>query len=134
MAVTAEDLRLELDEPVETWTAHDATRATAIIGRCRTRVVAYFGPSAYAAAETAAATDVLELVDEVTLAYAARRFVNPEQALQRRSGSDSSASFADGSDSASGLTVSEKQALDAAAAPYRGGRGKAFTVPYANQP
>ena len=135
MAVTHEDLRLELDEPEDSWTEDDQLRATAILSRCRTRIVNRIGRSALDLAEAADDEDALGLVDEITIAYAARRFVNPEQALQRRSGSDNSASFSDGSEAASGLTTAEKRDLDHAFRSYQTAiRRRAFTVPWSNQP
>lgn len=110
MTVTENDLRVELGEP--DWSIQDAVRATEILRRCRVRVLAYIGQPAYEAAEVAADDAALDLVDDVTLAYAARRWANPEQALQRRQGADYSVSFADGSEAAAGLTRGEKAALD----------------------
>ena len=110
MPVTDEDLRLELDE--QDWTAADQVRATEILRRCRTRILAYVGSGAYEAAEAAEDEAALDLVDDITVSYAARRWANPEQTLQRRQGADYSVSFADGSEAASGLTKAERAALD----------------------
>jgi hypothetical protein len=135
MTVTAEQLRKELDEPADQWTNHDTERADQILASCLRRVINHIGRAAYDNATTDQDEDALGLVDDITLSYAARRFVNPEQALQRRSGADNSVSLADGSEAASGLTVAERKALSTAFARH-GARQRraAFVVPYANQP
>lgn len=122
MTVTADDLRIELDEPSVQWTVDDQERADDILGRCLARIVAHIGGAAYNAAVEAEDQVALDLVDEINVAYAARRFPNPEQALQRRSGADNSVSFADGSEAASGLTAAEKAALSDAFAGHGPGR------------
>lgn len=102
MALTAEDLRLELGYPTEEWTADDVVRADAIINRCVAVVRSMVGGWRVDNAEANADQDKLDAVDEATLVLAVARFENPERVMQRRAGSDSSVSYADSSDAAGG--------------------------------
>lgn len=120
MAVDADDLRVELGEPYDTWTDDDQARATDILARCLARIIGHIGAVAYQKAIENNDQPSLDVIDEVTLAYAARRFVNPEQTLQRRQGADYSVSFADSSEAASGLTAAEKATLDSMFGPAGG--------------
>jgi hypothetical protein len=112
MSLTHEILRVELGFDSSEWTSADEARAGQILERARKAVVGMVAPSALARAQSQAASDnadvaelgqgKLDALEEAVLEYAKLRFVNPERVMQRRQGSDYSASFSDSSEAATG--------------------------------
>ncbi|NED96450.1 hypothetical protein G1H11_14160 [Phytoactinopolyspora alkaliphila] len=123
MALTADDLRVELGFSADEWTAADESRAGSILRRSRVTVVGMVGAGRLARAEADASSSIPEIaargkaklaaIDEAVLEYAKARFGNPERVMQRREGADNSVSFADSSDAATGRR--EAQAIVAGA-------------------
>ena len=99
MAVTEEDLRLELDYEPDEW---NAARATAIIDRSRKVVRSMVGGWRVDNAEANGDQDKLDAIDEATMVLAVARFENPASVLQQRAGQDNSVSYADSSEAAGG--------------------------------
>jgi hypothetical protein len=103
MAVTADELRIELGFTGSDWTADDDERAEQIISRARTRVRMIVGGGRFDAAVASGDEGKAAAIDEATLILAIMRFANPEAVLQRRQGPDASVSFADSNRAAAGL-------------------------------
>lgn len=102
MAVTPDELRIELGFTVADWTVDDDERAEQIIGRSRTRVRMIVGGGRFDRAVASGDEGKAAAIDEATLILAIMRFANPETVLQRRQGPDASVSFADSNRAASG--------------------------------
>lgn len=103
MAVSTEDLRVQLKIASDDWDADDVEFAGAILTSARVSVESIAGPSAVQIAVASEDAAKLAALDQSQLVWAKLMFANPERVMQRRQGSDYSVSFADSSTAALGM-------------------------------
>ena len=123
--LTADDLRIRLDEPADDWTPDDVMRAESVLASARTVIVTLAGPEQVAEAEAGPNEPKLAALDEATMAYAVPLFRNPERRLQARQGAEYSTSWADSVRAASGI---DEARTILTAAGFGATSGGAFTV------
>lgn len=103
MAVTDDDVRVELGFSEDDWTEDDTARATAIITRSTATVRSIVGGARVDQAIEDEATDKLAAIDDAVMMLAISRFANPEGATQRRLGTDHSVSWPRPSEALAGI-------------------------------